>query len=68
MIIAVKNMERVRNSLDGNPRWAFVSESGYSYLTAPDLSKVYELTGDEHGLYRLEFDERGNVVGWAAET
>ena len=64
MIIGVKHMIRRQNSINANPRWAFVSESENSYLTAPDLAKAYELTGDERGLYRLEFDEGGWVIGW----
>ena len=67
MIIGVKEMLRRQNSINANPRWAFVSESGYVYLTAPDLAKAYELTGDERGLYRLEFDVKGRVIGWERE-
>lgn len=68
MIIAVKHMVRRQNSINANPRWMFVSESGYGYLTAPDLAKSYELTGDERGLYRLEFDVKGRVIDWEKEA
>lgn len=57
----ILNSERIKNDINGNPRYAVTLASGRTYNTAAGSSFVYSLPMPVIGEYDVEINGRGTI-------
>lgn len=60
----ITKIDRKRNTANGNGRWTVTFSDGTKANTKPDAMWTASITGSETGEYEIEFDGKGQIVGW----
>jgi len=63
----VTSVDFKRKTPNGHVVWIVRFDDNTSATTKPDSTFGLSLTGSEQGLYSVEIDGRGRIVGWEKE-
>jgi hypothetical protein len=63
----VTNVEYKLTTNNGHVVWKVTFDDNTSATTKPDSSFGLTITRSERGLYSVEIDGRGRIVGWERE-